>query len=901
MYDNDGGRIVRMKWRRSIAALVLSLMTVGTATQVAAQGTPEPPEMAYRDGDKSITALSVLPPGQGRYMNGPELFQAQASGQQPPHNTDQLEMYDSMVQGAPDITEQQLDRYFKDQSFGVKPDDVETRYEPREGTVVVRDASFGVPHVYGTTRSDVMFGAGYVSAEDRLFMMDTLRHVGRGRVSEFLGASDANLALDRAIYRSAGYTEEELAQMVERAKGLYPDVADVAKNDLTDFTAGVNQYIAEARTDPTKLPGEYEALQQFPEDWKETDSAAIAALIGSQLGVGGGAELSNAAFLDALEEEGFSKRGALRIFDDFHMANDPEAPVTTNERFPWMTNLGKVKEKSVARPDDAREVQGARRYGVPTSLDGPFGKVPLLATETSSNALLVGSKLSESGRPIAVFGPQVGYWSPEILMEMELQGPGISSRGVGFPGISLYTLLGRGDGYAWSATSAGGDLVDIFAEKLCNPDGGEVAQDSTFYKKGGKCVEMYTRTDSWAAKPSAGGFPPEQSEESVVVTMTTQRTDDGIVQARGTIGGKPVAWVANRSTFMKEVDSAGAYVLISDPDRVNGPEDFRKAFSRFGFTFNWFYLDDRSIAFQLGGYHPLRARHTNPDLPVWGVNRRWKWDGLQSKARTPHAVDPAKGWMTSWNNKQAPGFRANDNEDTYGPVHRVLPLDAGIKSYKKKNGKVSLVDLVNIMGNAATVDLRAFEVLPVMLKAARIGKKSELAPAVSLLKKWVRSGSHRRDENEDGEYEHQAAIALLDAWWDPAVSAIFKPTLGKAYDFAPTEADGNPPSGIGSAWQHGLYGQVHKDLRQVLGMKVKGRFSREYCGKGKLSRCRKVLRESLKTAIDALREQYGEDPSTWDVDEEAEKIAFTPIGVQGQTPIQWQNRPTFQQVVEFGR
>ena len=142
--------------------------------------------------------------------------------------------------------------------------------------------------------------------------------------------------------------------------------------------------------------------------------------------------------------------------------------------------------------------------------------------------------------------------------------------------------------------------------------------------------------------------------------------------------------------------------------------DFQKAFARFTFTFNWFYLDHKDIAYQLGGLHPLRAKNTQPDLPVWGTGE-WEWRGNLSFAGTPKAISPKKGWMTSWNNKHAPGFRAADSRFSYGPVQRVDLLDKGIKALKRK-GKISLVDLVNVMGEAGTTDLRGSHVLPWMLK-----------------------------------------------------------------------------------------------------------------------------------------------------------------------------------------
>lgn len=870
---------------KSLAAFTL-LATI-SATPV---GAADPPVQPYGERDGAVTALNILPPGQGEYQSGPE----QASGQQSPHNSDQIEPYDSMVQGAPDITEAELGKYFKDATFGVKPDDIAREYSPRDGIVVLRDAGFGVPHVYGTTRDDVMFGAGYVSAEDRLFMMDTLRHVARGRLSEFLGASEANLASDRAVYRSAGYSEEELTAMIQRVKNLDPELGPLARADVMGYVDGVNQYIAEARTDPTKLPAEYEALQIVPEDWKPTDTVAIASLIGSSLGVGGGGELGNANFIGALQKKGFTFRQARRILKDFNFPNDPESPLTTTKRFVWNTDLGKLDKRSRAFPDDPaavhEQLEGAQ---MPSQVDAPWGPIPLTVPDGMSNALLVGSNLSTTGRPIGVIGPQVAYWSPEILMELDLHGPGIDARGVGFPGISQYVLLGRGADYAWSATSAGGDQVDTFVEKLCDPEGGKATVDSNGYKKNGRCVEMYSRTDTWEAKPSAGGFPPE----TVVVEMTTQRTDSGIVQARGTVDDKPVAFTAMRSSFGKEVDSALAYVEISDPERIDGARDFQRAFARFTFTFNWFYLDHKSIAFQLGGTHPLRARHIDPDLPVWGTGK-WDWRGSLSFADTPKDINPRRGWMTSWNNKQAPGFRANDSNFSYGPVQRVQMLNDGIVRYKKRSGKISLVDLVNIMGDAATTDLRGTRVLPFMLKA--LGKPSDarLQEAVKLLKKWKRSGAHRRDRDSDGSYEHSPAIALMDAWWEPAAQAIFKPTLGEAYDALPMRHHDNPRA-QGSAFQSGFYSHINKDLRTVLGLRVRGKASRIYCGHGSLKRCRKRLVASLDAAVKALEEEFGPDPSTWDADEEGDRIDFRPVGLQDQPNMQWQNRPTFQQVLEF--
>ena len=40
-------------------------------------------------------------------------------------------------------------------------------------------------------------------------------------------------------------------------------------------------------------------------------------------------------------------------------------------------------------------------------------------------------------------GPQLGYYYPEIVQQMHLQGAGINAQGAFVPGLAMYMLLGR--------------------------------------------------------------------------------------------------------------------------------------------------------------------------------------------------------------------------------------------------------------------------------------------------------------------------------------------------------------------------------------------------------------------------------------------------------------------------
>ena len=61
--------------------------------------------------------------------------------------------------------------------------------------------------------------------------------------------------------------------------------------------------------------------------------------------------------------------------------------------------------------------------------------------------------------------------------------------------------------------------------------------------------------------------------------------------------------------------------------------------------------------------------------------------------------------------------------------------------------------------------------------------------------------------------------------------------------------------------------------------------------------CRQALARSLSQALDDLGGLANLD--NWDVDESADNIQHRAIGLSSVPGIHWQNRPTFQQVVEF--
>jgi acyl-homoserine lactone acylase PvdQ len=881
---------------RVLVPLSLAVLALcGCLASPASAATPQP----YGTND-SGGFRNVLPPGENGLDNFKQLLAFKGAGLLPAHAADQQALYENLLYAAPTLTEAQIPSYYKDATFGVPAGEVESTIEPRPGTTIVRDKGFGVPHIYGTTRADTMFGAGYAGAQDRLFLMDVLRHTGRAELASFLGGSNAGT--DAGQWGFAPYTEADLERQLAQAPQLYGPAGQQAVEDIDAYVDGVNAYIAAANLNPELKPAEYTILAKPMEAWKPTDIIAIASLIGGIFGRGGGNELNSALAMQAFVKR-FGQKAGRKAWLGFRSKNDPEAPTTISKAFPYETRSAFAK-KGLALPDpnSVKLTSTATASGAPSQATG-MGTVGQRLREAlesaghASNWELVSAKESATGHPIGVLGPQVGYYVPQILMEEDLHGPGIDARGAAFAGVNLFVELGHGRDYAWSATSATSDNVDTFAEVLC--------QDAIHYRYRGKCLPMekLEKTESWTPNTIDSTQPGSQ-------TLVAYRTVHGIVFARGKVGGKKVAFVHQRSTYMHEADSVIGFAQLNEPGVVTGTQGFEKAISNINFLFNWSYIDSEHIAYALSGAMPQRAKGTSPDFPVLGTGK-FDWKGFNPTTQLadylpfgkhPQAVDPP--FLVSWNNKQAPEWAAADDKYSYGPLFRSQMISDKVRAAIKGKKKMTITQLVQAMEEPASQDLRGYRLLPTIFKAVGKPQSGQLRKALATLRTWHRHGAHRRDLNRDGVYEENEAVELMDAWWPRLLQAEFKPALGgKAYGKleemletgsytggSPTEPD----------FSDGWWEYVSKDLRDLFGPKPKAPWSRVYCGGGSKKKCRAALQRSLKAALKVTPAQlYGggngdcasnPQPSCFD--------ANTPTVTGGieLKPFPFQNRPTFQQV-----
>ena len=618
---------------RTMAAAVTALV-VGGALAVPAVTASAASAGAARAKAATISASGaadyclgqcndILPPGENGSATAAQILWFKATGNRPANTDDQLGKYANLVDGYTGLTNGTLGTFFNSSSFGVPANQVSSTTNPggRSDVTITRDTE-DIPHIYGTTRSGAEYGAGYAAGQDRLWMMDVFRHVGRGELSSFAGGAAGNRQLEQSFYLNGAYTESDLQAQVDRVKNNGSRGAQ-AYQDMTDYLAGLNQYIADVKAGDD-FPGEYDLTGNANiltgdgiQNFQPTDLVAIGSVIGALFGAGGGNQVASALVKEAAEAKYGTAQGD-QVWNAFREENDPEANLTLHNGQSFPFNGSPANPSGVAMPDPGSVTPQQIVYdptgSAASSATASTAKTPTTATGSAaaksatsaanlkadpalskgtnsmangvlpanlfsqkrgmSNALVVSGQYTDTGNPVAVFGPQTGYFAPQLLMLEEIQAPGISARGAAFAGLNFYVELGRGADYSWSATSAGQDIIDTFAVTLCNTDGTPATKDSNAYLYNGVCTPMQ--------QIERDDLEPDDRGRHSGRLLQTHRVPDQLRHRAGPRHSRRqtrVAYTSLRSTYQHEVDTIVGFQMFNDPSVVTGPAGFQQAAS----------------------------------------------------------------------------------------------------------------------------------------------------------------------------------------------------------------------------------------------------------------------------------------------------------------------------------
>jgi penicillin amidase len=837
-------------------------------------------------------ALVILPPGEGSTITLRAYAKNQATGSCADlgaHVCDQLRMYENWR--------------FRNGALDPAPHDVaapSSTASPQSGVEIVRDA-FGVPHIYATGPSEgviqdrIAYAIGYAQAEDRLFQMEILRRAAEGRLAQLLGPS---------------YTEMDLitARDSETAAERQRQIAALSPSDRTaldDYVAGINAVIRRDTTNPTLIPAGFELLQDLPiRPWTADDTVAIISLEVSNIAESAGNGLGYAALGRSLAHR-YGVSPAVSILDDLQFTHDPQAPVTvpSHQRARFTTAGHGYHFISYDRRDTERllaQVAPDVFAAHAAMLTGQRAATRALHTlglpMFGSNAWALSPKRTRTGGALLWGGPQVGYYSPEILDELEIEGGHFHVHGVTVPGGGPGVVIGYTPHTAWSITTSQDNQVATYVDRI-RPHGSgyEFWWRGRWRPVGQRIVTFRVRRES-PAVPVAGQAP---TPTYATYRTTFYRTYHGppahpipcpVVYLDAAAGR---AYCKVRDFWNTELQTGKALVAINQATDLR---QFRAAVHQNVAGFNFVYADDHgNIAYWHTGRIPLWPRGADPRLPLPG-NGRYDWRGYLPPRLWPSVIDPAQGFIASWNNKPQASWDDSGDGTLWGAFQRSRQLMNMLSSHRR----FSLTTLWQMARRVGKLDLR--DTLGFRRFLTGLPAHYRLSPieraAVEQVDRWdgtafYPAGAQRTRSGRVTGLVASPGFAIMNAWFarlENLVSRhIFGPVLGLAHPAAEVQYYTRDP--LTTSPQYEFFDDYDGFVYNVMSGYARGaRYLGRMTPLG-------ASRLALDQAIAGLRTRQGSTPSRWHA--RMPMINFQTLDVSGVPSIPWENRGTWGQAVEL--
>ncbi len=816
----------------------------------------------------------VLPPGNSQYFS----LEAQATagvqeiaagqGLGPPPNPD------SWGDNVDDQRELYWNYEFRDGGLRPEPfcDNPQT---PRAGVTLCID-EYGVPVVYADDLEDLWFGVGYGVAQIRLFLVDAIRRTARGTLSELAGAgSTGGTVQDDVATRITTYSDAEFDAMLNASS------AD-AITSAVGYRDGINAWIANVTSGrPDLLPAEYALLGEPPQPLTLTDISAIGVLFTRFVAAEGANEMENVNALRELEEE-FGPEVGRQRFNDLMWQQDDGAYVTVPReegRFPRTTAAADaaalasafdgMADFAATIPLELATGPGTGDFEVPPGGlglgVGPFASASSEAPNPAaavaqffeefkgrlhggSFMAMIGPDKTADGSALLMSEPQL-LMAPQLLLEIEIHGAGMHSRGSTAPGVPVLGI-GYNNDVAWALTTGNAKTIDSYIETT-RPDSNADGNPEYFHDGVWKEQECRTETVEWRNSQSGVPFGPASNSEDIQVCRTVH----------GPIVATTADGLTSRSVqyamWDREVETIDG--VTRWPGAKNFAE-FEDAMRRVTWNENTGYADkEGNIAFWHPGLHMIRDPRSDTRLPIPGTGE-YDNDGFLAFDELPHAVNPARGFIVNWNNKPAADWLDGGGQSSTsypaGAGARVAVLDQIIRG----RDDWTFDGLRDIDKFAGSQDSRAEFFLPMLraLQTAPDLTSTEIA-ALALLLSWDGSAN---GPGADWTFDFASTPATVGA-----ATTIFHQTMLAL----PDELFGSLRDvGDGYDWveEQTSMGRHFYDMSPVLNLALRVLEpssstltpSTDYTG-GRTSQA--IMRSVFGDVVDALTTEQGADPTAW--------------------------------------
>lgn len=569
--------------------------------------------------------------------------------------------------------------------------------------VEIRKDQWGISHIYAENQHDLFFSQGFNAARDRLFQFELWRRRATGTLAEIQG--EKALAHDKGarLLRFQGSIEDEMAH-------YHDDGIEI----ITAFVAGVNAYVELTRSEPERLPFEFELLGIKPGKWTpEVVVSRHNALTG-----GISTELMLAKTITSIGPEltakvlDFERTPFLGNRDGVDLSQVTDAVMAdylSSRRMPAFSIgdvIGTTADHSAT--DDLTQGNEIAEY-----LLDPIN------TSLGSNNWVISGERTASGKPIMANDPHRAIQNPSLRYMVHLNAPGWNVIGAGepvLPGVSI----GHNDHGAWGLTIFRIDQEDLYVYEI-NPE------NAHQYRYKGQWKDMRIEHDTITIK----GRAPETVELKYTIHGPVVHEDNPNAKA-----------YAIRAAWLEQ--GAAPYLASLRMDQATNWSQFRAACEYSGLPGENMVWADKygDIGWQSVGLTPIRLGWDGR-LPVPG-NGDFEWHGYAPVNVMPHITNPASGYYGTANHNNVPKDYPNIFADFYSDPARAARL---VEVLSQTTGH-TIKDSMQLQYD--TKSMTAEVIVPVITD---IKSNRKIKQALKLLESW--------DYHLDSA---SAAAALYDRW-----------------------------------------------------------------------------------------------------------------------------------------
>ena len=560
---------------------------------------------------------------------------------------------------------------------------------------VARD-EHGVPHVSATNQDDLWVAQGYVTAQDRLWQMDTLRRNANGELAEILGPK----LLDHDVM-------QRVLEIRNTAHRVYANLPADERARFDDYARGVNLFITQHQD---SLPPEFRLLFYKPQPWSGADSISVGLMMVQTLDthwdVKLGRERVSADLHNAKLEDDLYPVGSWRdhpptgIQVDLSQPQPIPPPVSDDDEdektqasagrvnsVGEQGEFGRLRASAVRRvralavrrvralartsgaslflgalaPGDAAGTSGAKAPSASTVQMYGLKPVPFTRAARSnedldrlrallglpscescvsgSNNWVISGKHTASGRPLLSNDMHLDLSVPNIWYMADLRAPGYHAAGVTLPGFP-FVIAGHNEHVAWGFTALIADVQDLYFEKL---DG-----KGNYQAADGRWKPLGIDHETIRVRGSKD-----------LVTVNVQSTDHGPLMNTVDVQFKghgtflnPIREQETRPVALKWTlyDPAFNALPVYAMNTAANWTEFSAALSRWSWpTQNVVYSDDQGhIAYHAVGAVPIRPGGLI-GVPV--SDSHHEWQGYIPFDDLPNAFDPPSGFLATANSR----------------------------------------------------------------------------------------------------------------------------------------------------------------------------------------------------------------------------------------------------------